>query len=68
MPAVDRAARAQDVDAGGEALLDDRTADALGFFVIGEDAVNRDDAHAGFRPRTCAPQTVEATTKAPTAW
>ena len=50
LPAVDRAAGPEDVDAGGEAFLDDRPADALGLLGAGEDAIDRDDAHSRHPP------------------
>src|SRR5688500_6398509 len=68
LPAVDRAARAEDVDAGVEAFLDHLAADALRFVGVGEDRVDRDDGHGTRLPCTCAPQTVAATSSAATAW
>src|SRR5207253_8226512 len=65
LPAVDRPDRAEDVHARGEPFLDDGPADALGFFGIGEYRVDGNDAHRAFRPSSCAPQTVAATSRAP---
>ena len=40
---------------------------ALGFFAIGEQNVDGDDAHVCRRPSSCAPHTVAATRRAPVA-
>src|SRR4030095_2525728 len=66
-PAVDGSAGLEDVDAGGEALLDHLPADAWGLGEVGEDGVERDGGHFCL-PTTCAPHVTEATTSAPTAW
>ena len=66
-PAVDRPHRTENIDAGGEPLLDDGAADALGFLRIGEDRIDGDHAHRRL-PSSWAPHTVEARRSAPVAW
>ena len=43
LPAIDGMAGAEDVDAGGEPLLDQRPADSARFLVVGEGGVDADD-------------------------
>src|SRR5690349_7630025 len=65
-PTIDASARLEDVHASCESVLDHRPADGLCLGKVGEDRVDRHDAHFP-RPMTWIPQAVAMTTSAPTA-